>query len=183
MVFVLSYRSSFQKKIASYQKKIASYFQITTSDFSRQFVKLFIKQSTREMGLESADFDNRIALYGFDGNYPRGHVDFPPHFHFFIAWSDFGKSRVTHFDLDDEGRITHNRFHCGVTRTNRIYEKGEVCTQYSPDEKLSFEMMVTYEGGLMVRKPEGEQEYFLKPDSETGHLYEAVEVYRGGDER
>ncbi len=139
------------------------------------------RELAREMGMENADFDNRIALYGFDGNYPRGHVDFPPHFHFFIAWSDFGQSRVTHFDLDDEGRINHNRFHCGVTRTNRIYEKGEVCTQYSPDEKLSFEMMVTHEGGLMVRKAEGEQEYFLKPDSETGNFYEAVEVYRGDE--
>jgi hypothetical protein len=137
------------------------------------------RELAREMGFQDADFDNKIAIYGFDGNYPRGHIDFPPHFHFFIAWSDFGKSRVTHFDLDDEGRIIHNRFHCGVTRTTTIYGKGEVCTQYSPDGKLNFEMMVTDEGGLMVRKAEGEQEYFFKPDSETGHFYTAVEIFKG----
>ena len=51
--------------------------------------------------------------------------------------------------------------------------------RWFPDGKLNFEMMVTNEGGLMVRKAEGEQEYFLRPDLGTGHFHTAVEIFRG----
>ena len=64
----------------------------------------------REMGFAAAPdaVDGVINLYGFETNFPNGHVDAPPHFHIMLMWNAWQDNHVCHFILDDAGKIVHN---------------------------------------------------------------------------
>ncbi|MGI5923452.1 MAG: hypothetical protein ACOX9E_05870 [Lentisphaeria bacterium] len=64
----------------------------------------------REMGFADARdaVDGVINLYGFETNFPNGHVDAPPHFHIMLMWNAWKDNHVCHFILDDAGKIVRN---------------------------------------------------------------------------
>lgn len=52
--------------------------------------------------------DGVINLYGFETNYPNGHVDAPPHFHIMTMWDKWKNVQATHFILDSQGKVLRN---------------------------------------------------------------------------
>lgn len=52
--------------------------------------------------------DGVINLYGFETNFPNGHVDAPPHFHIMLMWNVWQDNHVCHFILDTAGKIARN---------------------------------------------------------------------------
>ena len=65
------------------------------------------REMCREMGFtqsEDPGFNGYITLFGFETNYPNGHVDCPPHFHIMLAWKDWTGTNAGHFLLDEEGK-------------------------------------------------------------------------------
>ncbi|MBM4045528.1 MAG: hypothetical protein FJ279_10470 [Planctomycetes bacterium] len=136
------------------------------------------------MGYENTTdpgFVGDIRLYGFETNFPNGHTDHPPHFHIMLAWPGWLNTQVTHFRLDDAGRIVVNDFQTddGQKVTGRKYGPGEVCQMVDRDGKVGFELIVTERGeGVIMRRAAGQPEFRLSPDSRTGSAIAAVELSR-----
>jgi enterochelin esterase-like enzyme len=51
-----------------------------------------------------------VNIYGFESNFPNGHVDAPPHFHIMLTWREWNDNNVGHFHLDKNGFIVDNDF-------------------------------------------------------------------------
>jgi len=80
----------------------------------------------REFGFtDSKDaVDGQINIYGFETNFPNGHVDCPPHFHIMLMWNGWRDNRACHFILDENGKILRNDHF--VVRDDRCDEKESV---------------------------------------------------------
>lgn len=63
-----------------------------------------------------------LNLYGFETNYPNGHVDAPPHFHIMTMWNSWKNVQACHFILDEKGKILCND-HYVVENGTRNSEK------------------------------------------------------------
>ncbi len=141
------------------------------------------REMCRSMGIESTDdsgFEGAVHLYGFETNFPNQHVDAPPHFHILLVWPDWTGTQVTHFRLNDAGRITHNEFQVvDGKEKNRSFGQGEICEMLDPKGNKAFELIITEGGrGVIFRKSHGNPEYRLSPDSKTDSSVDAVEVHR-----
>ncbi len=137
------------------------------------------RQALIRLGLTGADrgFNEQFNLYGFETNFPRGHVDHPPHFHIMMNWEKWEDVQVTHFRLDDSGCITHNDWQCRAE--HRRYEAGETCRLTLPDGSCVLELTITPQRNLELRRPGGGT-VELRPDQETGDPSVAVEVVQAG---
>jgi glycerophosphoryl diester phosphodiesterase len=137
------------------------------------------RQALIRLGLTGADrgFSEQFNLYGFETNFPRGHVDHPPHFHIMMNWEKWEDVQVTHFRLDDSGRITHNDWQC--RGEHRHYETGETCQLTLPDGRCVLELTIAPQQNLELRRPGGET-VELRPDQETSDPSVAVEVVQAG---
>ena len=142
------------------------------------------REMCRAMGYEDTrdpGFEGDIRLYGFETNFPNGHDDSPPHFHIMLAWPGWLNTQVTHFRLDDRGRILTNDFQTddGKRVTSRKYGPGEVCRMLDKNGKVGFELLTTPDAtGVILRRAEGQPEFRLGPDTESGSAVTAVEVSR-----
>ena len=137
------------------------------------------RQALIRLGLTGAErgFSEEFNLFGFETNFPRGHVDHPPHFHIMMNWEKWDDVQVTHFRLDANGRITHNDWQC--RGEHRRHEVGETCRLTLPDQSCVLELTITPERNLELRRAGG-RTVELRPDQETGDPSVAVEVVEAG---
>ncbi len=125
-------------------------------------------------------FDGVIVLEGCETAFTRGHADFPLHFHIMLYPPGYQGAQVPHFYLDDEGEVASNSFVAiGVPHSGYEYRAGEWCSLKDLHGKVGLELMITPEGGLLLRKGPGQPEYLLAADPELG-APRAVCVSRDG---
>jgi hypothetical protein len=126
-------------------------------------------------------FDGTIVLEGFETGFTRGHADFPPHFHIMLYPPGYTGAQVPHFYLDDEGHVTSNAFvEIGRPDSGRNFGPGEWCSLKDLHGVVGLELMVTADGGVAMRKTEGQDVLTLRGVAPEGAV-EKVGVYRGDD--
>ena len=117
-------------------------------------------------------FDGYISLLSFEVACGRGHNDSPPHVHIMIYVPGYTPgSQVPHFYMDARGRIVRNSFtELGVKDSKRAgdYKAGGVCQMFDLKGNLGLECIITQEGGLILRKKAGANEYLLIGDEQAG---------------
>jgi len=109
-----------------------------------------------------------VQLFGFESNFPNGHVDAPPHFHVMLMWNAWKENNVGHYRLDGKGRITENAFLVcgnvpGYPRTGYFPQQlGETTHYNAPSGKTLFTLEMLRDGtGLVFRRPGVPGEYLL----------------------
>ena len=148
---------------------------------------LAAREAFRHMGgmgpREKRAFDGNIVLLSFEVACGRAHHDFPPHIHIMLYVPGYTPgSQVTHFYMDERGRVVRNSFvELGVkdSKRNGDYGPGDVCRMFDLKGNLGVECAVTKEGGIMLRKKPGADEYLLIGDEQAGAA-EKVYVVLGG---
>lgn len=96
-----------------------------------------------------------IWIMGFDTNNPAGHTDWPPHFHMHMAQPRFG-APVGHYYLDEDCKITHNLCQPRAdAKTARKFGRDEPCRYLTPTGEELFSIMITGQGDLTLRAPDG----------------------------
>jgi hypothetical protein len=123
-------------------------------------------------------FDGRIVLMGFETSSSRGHKDDPAHVHVMIYVPGYSPgSCVPHLYVNHEGRIYSNSYvKIGVAGSGREFKPDEVCSMDDLGGHIGLEVMITDDGGLMLRaKPDAEC-YYLRPHKDGGYL--GVSVFR-----
>lgn len=137
------------------------------------------REMCRAMGFTATrdpGFRGDIRLYGFETNFPNGHVDHPPHFHIMLGWPGWEGTHAGHFRLDAEGIILKNEVSSGSG--NRAYARGEVCRMLDPDGRTGFELIVMEDGkGVVMRRAPGRPEYRIRA---AGHAEGAVRAVTAG---
>ena len=142
------------------------------------------REMCREMGFADSDkpgFNGDIRLYGFESNFPNGHVDHPPHFHIMLGWPGWTGTQAGHFLLDERGKILENRLlaDMGPRQESSVYRAGEVCHMRDPDGKVGFELIIEEGGiGVVMRRAEGQPEFRIGPEPDSGDAVAAVAVFR-----
>lgn len=126
----------------------------------------------REMGFtDSADaVKGQINIYGFETNFPNGHVDFPPHFHIMVMWNGWRDNRVCHFILGEDGKILRNDHF--VVKNNQRDDKESVPMKLGSsipmeDEtgKVRFALRMLEDGsGLEMTVPGQEKQAKIQSD-------------------
>ncbi len=137
------------------------------------------REAARAMGLTASEdpgFEGDVRLYGFETNFPHGHVDHPPHFHLMLGWPGWTGTQATHFRLDAAGRIANNEFQFVDTPgRNRSYARGERCDCVDPAGKVGFSLTVEPDGlGVVWQWPGTADAYRLRGEQAA----EAVAVER-----
>lgn len=123
------------------------------------------REMCRAMGFADSDkpgFNGDIRLYGFESNFPNGHVDHPPHFHIMLGWPGWTGTQAGHFLLDEKGKILENRLlaDMGTRQESSTYRAGEVCRMRDPDGKVGFELIIEEGGaGVIMRRAAGQPEF------------------------
>lgn len=145
------------------------------------------REMCRQMGYTSSDnpgFNGDIRLFGFETNFPNGHVDHPPHIHIMLGWPGWTGTKATHFLINNTGIIRTNVLHHvdQIDKDGKIksatYGPGEVCPMYDPDGKLGFELIIIPDGkGVVMRRAEGETEFRISGEGNPGAVG-SVEVSR-----
>lgn len=142
------------------------------------------REMCRAMGFAAGDdpgFKGDIRLYGFESNFPNGHVDHPPHFHIMLGWPGWTGTQAGHFMLDGKGRVVKNVLMAdhGTRRESATYGPDAVCRMRDPDGKVGFELIVLPGGnGVVMRRAEGQPEFRIGPASDAGSALDAVAVFR-----
>lgn len=142
------------------------------------------REAAKAMGLaDAADpgFIGDVRLYGFETNFPNGHVDHPPHFHIMLGWPGWLGTQATHFRLDADGLIDHNSWQMddGKKLKSHTYSRGEVCPCRDREGKVGFELTVAGDGtGVIWRWPKSSDEYLLRAEPESGSAVNGVQVAR-----
>ncbi|MDO4856552.1 MAG: hypothetical protein Q4A17_01235 [Thermoguttaceae bacterium] len=126
----------------------------------------------REMGFtDSAEaVKGQINIYGFETNFPNGHVDFPPHFHIMVMWNGWRDNRVCHFILGEDGKILRNDHF--VVKNNQRDDKESVPMKLGSsipmeDEtgKVRFALRMLEDGsGLEMTVPGQEKQAKIQSD-------------------
>jgi hypothetical protein len=144
------------------------------------------REMCRYMGYTSSDnpgFNGDIRLYGFETNFPNGHVDHPPHFHIMLGWPGWTGTKAGHFLLDEKGIISKNVVSHVDQRDNEgnlisdTFGPGDVCPMYDPDGQLGFELIITPDGkGVVMRRAKGQPEFRISSDNSATGAIGSVEV-------
>lgn len=148
---------------------------------------LAAREAFRHMGgmgpKDARAFDGNITLLSFEVACGRGHHDFPPHVHIMLYVPGYTPgSQVTHFYMDGRGRVVRNSFvELGVkdSKRNGDYRVGDICRLCDLKGNLGVECAVTKEGGIMLRKKPGADEYLLIGDEQTGAADKVWVVLQG----
>ena len=122
-------------------------------------------------------YDGNIVLMGFETSSSRGHKDNPPHVHIMLYVPGYSPgSCVPHLYVNDRGEIYSNSYvKIGVPGSDREFGCGELCTMQDLGGKTGLEIMITQDGGLMLRANPEARKYYLKPHKSGGHR--RVSVY------
>ena len=123
-------------------------------------------------------FDGRIVLMGFETSSSRGHKDDPAHVHVMLYVPGYSPgSCVPHLYANNEGRIYSNSYvKIGVPGSGREFKPGEICSMDDLHGRIGLEVMITDEGGLMLRVEPDAECYYLRPYKDGGHS--GVSVFR-----
>lgn len=135
----------------------------------------------REMGFtDSKDaVKGQINIYGFETNFPNGHVDFPPHFHIMVMWNHWRDNRVCHFILDENGKILRNDHY--VVKNDHVDAKesvpmtlGSSIPMEDETGKVQFVLRMLEDGsGLEMTVPGREKQTKIQ----SGDSVKSVSVY------
>lgn len=142
------------------------------------------REMCRAMGFADSDkpgFNGDIRLYGFESNFPNGHVDYPPHFHIMLGWPGWTGTQAGHFLLDGKGQILENRLlaDMGGRQESAVYRAGEVCRMRDPDGKVGFELIIEAGGaGVVMRRAAGQPEFRVSAAAGAAGAVAAVDVSR-----
>lgn len=138
------------------------------------------REMCRAMGFTDTrdpGFKGDICLYGFETNFPNGHVDHPPHFHIMLGWPGWEGTQAGHFRLDDNGRITKNEVSSGSGF--KTYGHGEIASMLDPDGKIGFQLIIMPDGkGVVMRRAEGQPEFCISADKSEAGAVKSVDVGR-----
>jgi len=138
-----------------------------------------------------AGFDGKVHIIGYETTFPRrmagdkayGHADFPPHLHVFLVVSPGWRIReATHFYLAPDGTLT-GECRCQPSATEGpsvTYHQGEYSAQKDMEGRTAFEVGVTEEGYLGIRRATAS--YTVRPAGGHEGFAEGADVFRG-DER
>ncbi len=132
------------------------------------------REAARLMGLADAaelGFTGDVRLYGFETNFPNGHVDHPPHFHIMLGWPGWLGTQATHFRLDAAGKILHNslQIDTGKGLTAKEFAPGEVCECHDPQGRVGFTLTVLPDGsGVIWAWPHGGRRARLRREGAAG---------------
>jgi len=148
---------------------------------------LAAREALRHMGgmgpKDTRAFDGNITLLSFEVVCGRAHNDFPPHVHIMLYVPGYTPgSQVTHFYMDDRARIVSNSFtELGVKDSKRAgnYGPGDVCRMADLKGNLGLECVITPEGGILLRKKHGADEYLLIADEPAGAAEKVCVIQRG----
>ncbi|OHE82976.1 MAG: hypothetical protein A2107_11675 [Verrucomicrobia bacterium GWF2_62_7] len=148
---------------------------------------LAAREALRHMGgmgpRDTRLFDGNIVLLSFEVACGRAHNDFPPHVHIMLYVPGYTPgSQVTHFYMDERGRIVSNSFtELGVKDSRRAgnYGPGDVCRMFDLKGNLGLECVITPEGGILLRKKLGADEYLLIGDEQAGAAEKVCVIQRG----
>lgn len=148
---------------------------------------LAAREALRRMGgmgpQDRRAFDGNIVLLGFEVACGRGHNDWPPHVHIMLYVPGYiPGSQVTHLYMDDCGRVVSNGFvELGVngSKRNGQYRPGDVCQLRDIKGNLGIECIITKEGGIILRKAAGADEYLLSGDEQEGPARKVWVTLRG----
>ncbi|MFA6562228.1 MAG: hypothetical protein WCV00_10015 [Verrucomicrobiia bacterium] len=148
---------------------------------------LAAREALRHMGgmgpKDTRAFDGNIVLLSFEVACGRAHNDFPPHVHIMLYVPGYTPgSQVTHFYMDDRARIVSNSFtELGVKDSKRAgnYGPGDVCRMADLKGNLGIECIITPEGGILLRKKPGADEYLLIGDEQAGAAEKVCVIQRG----
>ncbi|MFC1714543.1 hypothetical protein ACFL6S_12825 [Candidatus Poribacteria bacterium] len=126
-------------------------------------------------------FDGRIVLMGFETSSSRGHKDDPAHVHIMLYVPGYSPgSCVPHLYVNDDGRVYSNSYvRIGVAGSGRNFGPGEICSMEDLGDNVGLEVMITEDGGLLLRAGPGADNYYLRPHEGGGHV--GVSVYREDD--
>lgn len=139
------------------------------------------REMMREAGFTNSEksLDGIINLYGFETNFPNGHVDYPPHFHIMTMWDHWTWSQVTHFILAENGKILRNDFFV-IENGKTITKK---CLSIDPDKevalsdksgKIRFTLRILVDGTGVDMKVLGQKRQFRIA---SGNAPESVSCY------
>lgn len=93
------------------------------------------REMMAEMGFTAErKVEGIINLYGFETNYPNGHVDYPPHFHIMLMWDSWRENHVSHFILDETGKILVNNHQVMGEKAPQTGKSGK----YLPGESMNY---------------------------------------------
>jgi hypothetical protein len=148
---------------------------------------LAAREALRHMGgmgpKDTRPFDGNITLLSFEVACGRAHNDFPPHVHMMLYVPGYTPgSQVTHFYMDERARIVSNSFtELGVKDSKRSgkYGPGDVCRMFDLKGNLGLECVITPEGGILLRKKPGADEYLLIGDEQAGAAEKVCVIQRG----
>ena len=99
-----------------------------------------------------------IMLMGFDTNFPAGHTDTPPHVHMHLRWANNIGSQISHFYLNEQGLLTHNRVGIRGFRTpSQTFERGQTFNTIDRFGDTVYSHTVTAEGWLAISRPAPER--------------------------
>lgn len=116
-----------------------------------------------------------INVFGFESNYPNGHVDSPPHFHVMLMWEEWKDNSVGHFHLDGDGFIVDNvyafdgraKMYCRSPKGHEMTRPGDPAVEFrGSDGNVSFRIAILQDGdGLIVTVPGRTEEWTIESDA------------------
>lgn len=135
-------------------------------------------------------FEGEFYLINCESSAPRGHLDFPPHWHLEHWEHDYDQNQkkihrkkqyiIPHYYLDSAGQILSNKI--GITQNyvklklqKNIFNPGDTCSWKDTKGDLIFHQVIK-NGALEFIKPDGEK-WSLRADKEKGGN-EAVWIYK-----
>ncbi len=122
------------------------------------------REMMREAGFTVSDksIDGTINLFGFETNFPNGHVDCPPHFHIMLNF-DWSNNQVGHFVLAEDGKILCNahQYHvAGQRNRGKTFNVNEDTAFTDRSGKVRFILRILPDGsGLDMRLPDSSREF------------------------
>jgi hypothetical protein len=122
-------------------------------------------EAIRKLGLDHyVDSQNlgRLFLMGFDTNYPHGHLDSPPHFHFALWLPNYRGtgSLIPHLYLTPQGLISHSLVGAagGASELNNIdFTANQRFTAADMLGRPVYSLTITSEGWLDFKRSDGSQ--------------------------
>ncbi len=127
-------------------------------------------------------FHGELTLLNCESSAPRGHLDFPPHWHlqhwehghnkeYGINWRE-KQYIIPHYYLDSLGNITSNKQSVHqqyetIKQDKKEYFEGETCTWKDTGGNLIFNQVIT-KGGLQFILPNGDI-WELNPGENNAH--------------
>jgi hypothetical protein len=123
----------------------------------------------------------RIALMGFESNNPL-HGDAPAHWHLIYYLPGNDGSKIPHFYMEDDGRVTSNRIDVlgrGVLRTANARDP-MVCKD--PQGRVRLAIDIRPDGGVDLGPEPGEWRYSIVAGEGKGGFTRSVRVLRRGQD-